>query len=185
MELQKATEGPLTFQKQPDLFLAEVGDYLETMQLVYRVKLPARELELWRETLKDYSYQEFNRAMTHLVSNPPKYQLDDGTIQVWRGMPKLPDVVDVMLDLRDKAVQEAEKRESARQAEEDKRLEQRRKEHPEEFIGMRELQEIAQKLQGAVKRPPDKKAAFPDIDPDKNRQKLAEQRQMLESKVKP
>src|SRR6185437_2049049 len=134
-EIQKATAGPLTFQKQPEKFLAAVGDYMETIQLVYRSKLPAQELELWRETLKDYSYQEFNQAMTHLISNPPKYEFEDGSIQVWRGMPKLPDVVDVMLDFREKAVRDAQKRESDRQTREFAELEKRRAEHPEEFMG--------------------------------------------------
>jgi hypothetical protein len=89
--------------------------------------------------------------MTHLISNPPKYELEDGSIQVWRGMPKLPDVVNVMLDLRDKAVQDARKRESQRESRELAELEKRRAEHPEEFIGMKELQEITRKLQIVAK----------------------------------
>lgn len=104
------------------------------MQKVYRTKLPADELEIWAETLKEYSFQEFDRAMKHLIDNPPKYELDDGSIQVWRGMPKLPDVVDVMLGLRERAIQEASRRESERQTREFAELEKRRAEHPEEFM---------------------------------------------------
>jgi hypothetical protein len=174
-EIQKATGVPLTFQKQPEMFLAEVGSYLETIQLVYRSKLPQQELVLWRETLKDYSYQEFNQAMTHLISNPPKYELEDGSIQTWRGMPKLPDVVDVILDLRDKSAQAAEKRKSDELAAEEKRNEARRQLHPEEFIGMKELQEIAQKLQGGVKKMPAQKREYAPLDLDKNANKLRQQ----------
>jgi len=94
---------------------------------------------MWRETLKGYSYQEFERAMNRLVSNPPKYELDDGTIQVWRGMPKLPDVIDVMLNFREKDAQAARDRESEKRAAEFRELENRRQEHPEEFFGMADL----------------------------------------------
>lgn len=186
--IQKAIGGPLTFQKQPEKFLAEVGSYMETIQLVYRSKLPSQELELWRETLKDYSYQEFNQAMTHLISNPPKYELEDGSIQVWRGMPKLPDVVDVMLDLREKAVQEARKRESDRQSREFAELEKRRAAHPEEFMGWgdfvkrvtEEQPELAAKAGLPKPKPmPNVKTVWPDIDPDRNRAKLEKQKQDL------
>lgn len=134
---------------------------------------------MWRETLKDYSVQEFSAAITELVTHPPKYELEDGSIQVWRGMPKLPDVVNVMLDLREKAVNAAQKRERDEQTAEDKRLEERRNEHPEEFMGMKELQEIAQKLQGSVKRPPEQKREYPDLDFNKNAETLRQQAEML------
>jgi hypothetical protein len=124
----------VTFQKQPQRFLELIGSQLETFQKVYRTKLPADELVMWRETLKDYSVQEFETAFAELVRYPPKYQLEDGSVQVWRGMPKLPDVVNVMLDLRDKAVYEARKRESERRRMEFAALEKRRAEHPEEFM---------------------------------------------------
>jgi len=153
------------------------------MQKVYRTKLPADELAIWAETLKDYSFQEFDRAMKHLVANPPKYELEDGTIQVWRGMPKLPDVIDVMLDLREQAVQEARKRESERESREFAELEKRRAEHPEEFIGMKELAEIAAKLQGGAKRIPNVKTVWPDIDPEKNAAKLKKQAEEIMAKA--
>src|SRR5579859_1833503 len=132
-ELQKATAELLTFQKQPERFLAEMGSYLETLQFVYRTKLPPQELVLWRDTLKDYSYQEFNRAMTHLIANPPKYEIE-GEVQVWRGMPKLPDVIDVMLNFRDKDVAAAREKEAEARRKEFAELEKRRAEHPEEFM---------------------------------------------------
>lgn len=91
--------------------------------------------------------------MTHLISNPPKYELEDGSIQVWRGMPKLPDVVDVMLNFRVKAGIDALKRAAEQQKKEDAEEEKRRAEHPEEFIGMKELQEIAQKIPLINKKP--------------------------------
>jgi hypothetical protein len=117
--------------------------------------------------------------MTHLISNPPKYELEDGTIQVWRGMPKLPDVVDVMLNLREEAVQDARKRESDRQTKEFAELEKRRAAHPEEFIGMKELAEIANKLQVGVKRMPNVRTVWPDIDPDRNAETLRQQAETL------
>jgi len=117
------------------------------MQKVYRTKLPADELEIWAETLKDYSFQEFDKAMKHLVANPPKYELEDGTVQVWRGMPKLPDVIDVMLDLRAKAVQEAQQRERDARAAEFRELEKRRAGHPEEFFGWADVvKAVSEKL---------------------------------------
>jgi len=180
-EIQKQTAVTLTFQRQPEAFLTQVGTYLETMQKVYRTKLPADELDIWAETLKDYSFQEFDQAMKHLVANPPKYELEDGTIQVWRGMQKLPDVVDVMLDFREQAVLDARKREHELRRKEFAILEKRRAEHPEEFIGMHELQKIAQSLEVGVRRPPDAKPVFPDLDLDKNAEKLRLQAEQLKA----
>lgn len=138
-ELAKQTVVIVTFQKQPQEFLASIAAQLDTYQKVYRTRLPDSELIIWRETLKDYSVQEFTAAMTELVTNPPKYELEDGSIQVWRGMPKLPDVVNVMLDLRDKAVAKAREREQEKRRKEFAVLEKQRKEHPEEFFGEADL----------------------------------------------
>ncbi|HLJ88810.1 MAG TPA: hypothetical protein VKZ53_18470 [Candidatus Angelobacter sp.] len=99
---------------------------LNTFQKVYRVRLPDDELVMWRETLKDYSVEEFERAMKNLVKHPPKFDPGDGSLQVWRGMPKLPDVVGVMLEMREKAAAECRRRESERLAEEMRDLARRR-----------------------------------------------------------
>lgn len=139
---------------------------------------------MWRETLKDYSVQEFEAAFADLVRHPPKYELEDGSIQVWRGMPKLPDVVNVMLDLRDKAVQDARRREKLRRDQESAEAEKRRAEHPEEFIGMKELQEISQKLFATKQAQPmpNVRTVWPDFDPEKNREKLRQQAEKLMEK---
>jgi hypothetical protein len=178
-ELQKQNAEIVTFQKRPQEFLEFIARSLDTFQKVYRTKLPDEELIIWRETLKDYSVAEFAAAMSDLISNPPKYELEDGTIQVWRGMPKLPDVVNVMLDLREKSAAEYRRKESERDREEMAVLEKRRAEHPEEFIGMKELAEIAQKLQGGVKRMPEQKREYADLDFDKNAETLRRQADKL------
>lgn len=73
-----------------------------------------------------------------MVRNPPLYEVDgpDGPVtQKWRGMPKLPDLIETMLSSREKLSNEARRRQEQFEAEEMRRLEQRRAEHPEEFIG--------------------------------------------------
>lgn len=98
---------------------------------------------MWRETLKDFSVQEFQSAMSELVRNPPRYDPGDGELQVWRGMPKLPDVLDVMLDAREARVIEHRRRESERLTAEMRQLAKQREQHPEQFIGMSEVIQMA------------------------------------------
>lgn len=109
---------------------------------------------MWRETLKDFSAQEFEQALAYLVKNPPKYELEDGTIQTWRGMPKLPDVLWAIDEAREQARQQARERESQRRAAEWRELEKRRAEHPEEFMGwgefIRRLKEEKPELLGMI-----------------------------------
>jgi len=152
------------------------------MQKVYRTKLPADELTIWAETLKDYTFQEFDQAMKHLVANPPKYELEDGSIQVWRGMPKLPDVIDVMLDFREQTVLDARKREHEQRRQDLQNLEKRRTEHPEEFMTWQEV------CEGFAKEHPELAAkvgmAMPettDLDLDKNADKLRQQAEQLKA----
>ena len=84
--------------------------------------------------------------MTELVSHPPKYELEDGSIQVWRGMPKLPDVVQVMLENREKAYVAKEQHRRRQEEMEYKRLEKRREEHPEEFFGWPDIVKKAKEM---------------------------------------
>lgn len=153
---------------------------METFQKVYRTKLPTDELQMWCETLKEYSAQEFESAMGELVAHPPRYQLEDGSIQVWRGMPKLPDVVQVMLENREKRYQEWRREESKRLVEEQRRLEQRRAEHPEEFVTLADVFKMAEeqgiKPSAATKRMPEVER---EIDWDSNREKLEAQKRLL------
>jgi len=119
--------------------LIQLGTFLTTLQAAYRTNLPEPELRLWRETLKPYSIGEITAAMEHLMLNPPKYDAGDGTMQAWRGMPKLPDVLETIWDQREKRAQDARRRKQEEQAREMRELEQRRREHPEEFFGMADL----------------------------------------------
>lgn len=153
---------------------------METLQKVYRTKLPAEELTMWRETLKDYSVQEFEKAMSELVTHPPKYELEDGTIQVWRGMPKLPDVVQVMLDQREKVAAEYRRRESERMRAEFAELEKRRAEHPEEFFGLADVIKTysEKEVTKAVKPMPKE---YAPLDLDKNAEKLRQQAEKLKA----
>jgi hypothetical protein len=91
----------------PREFLVRLGVLLTTFQLAYRTTLPDAELRLWRETLEGYSITEIESALSELLRCPPKQQLDDGTIQVWRGMPKLPDVIETIFAMRETAAEAA------------------------------------------------------------------------------
>lgn len=178
-EIQKQSAATLTFQRQPEQFLAFIGSFLETFQKLYRIKLPADELAIWRETLKDYSAGEFESAMTELITHPPKYQLDDGSIQVWRGMPKLPDVVQVMLDNREKAYQRFREIEYQRELAERARLEKRRAEHPEEFMGWKEFCDMLKQDRPDLAAKMGMKITETEIDLTKNAAKLEEQKREL------
>ena len=145
-ELQKQTDERLTYQKQPQEFLQRMSAFLDTIQKVYRVQIAVPELRIWKETLKDYSFQEFEAAMNDLVRHPPRYELEDGSIQVWRGMPKLPDVVNAILDSREKAFKESMRQQQEKETQELAILEKRRAEHPEEFISLKEIKELAEKI---------------------------------------
>lgn len=104
---------------------------------------------LWRDTLKAYSYEEFESAMTEMMKHPPKQTLEDGTTQPWTGMPKLPDVLQVMLARRD----ERKAQERATQvADELKELERQRAEHPEEFVSVEEFKKDMVRLIKEKKR---------------------------------
>lgn len=83
--------------------------------------------------------------MNHLMKNPPKQVLPDGTIQEWRGMPGLIDVTQTIAVMREERAFNHRLQEGERVASEMRRLEQRRKEHPEEFITWREVCERAAK----------------------------------------
>ena len=178
-EIQKQNAAMLTYQRQPEQFLEFIGSFLETFQKLYRTKLPPDELTVWRETLKDYSAAEFEAAMTELVTHPPKYQLDDGSIQVWRGMPKLPDVVQVMLDNREKAYQEYRRREWERQEREQKALEKRRQEHPEEFMSWADFCEQLKRDRPDLAAKMGMMMPAAELDLGKNEAKLEQQKREL------
>lgn len=140
--LQKQTSVALTFAKQPVEFVTELSQLLVTLQDAYRSKLSEAEQQLWMGTLSEgeekFSMQEINAAVTEMIKNPPLYEVPgpDGPLtQKWRGMPKLPDLIETMLSLRSKRVHAAWLQRDEERKEEQRRLEKRREEHPEEFFG--------------------------------------------------
>jgi hypothetical protein len=144
--LQKQTNAALTFELQPDEFLQQLEAFLVTIQDAYRSKLSDAEQQLWIRGLcqgqEKFSMQEMVAALDEMVRNPPLYEVPgpDGPItQKWRGMPKLPDLMETMLSLRSKSAREAYRRREEEQRQEQQRLEQRRTEHPEEFFGWNDL----------------------------------------------
>lgn len=171
-KLAKRNAETLTFQRQPQEFLAQLGSRMDTLQKVYRTKLPPDELVVWRESLKEFSVQEFDAAVTEMVKHPPRYELDDGTIQVWRGMPKLPDVIQTMLVLREQRAAEYRRQEAAIEAAKMRELGRLREAHPEKFFGWADfLKEWREKLGNAMPKA--------EIDLDKNRAKLEQQKKDL------
>jgi len=135
----------------------------------------------WRETLSLYPLNEVQQALDRIMRQPPKRDLPDGSITEYRGRPTLVDVTRTIDILREERSQEYRKRESAKEAEEMRKLEQRRREHPEEFFGLADVLKAAnltEAKQGA-KAMPEAKAQFADINPDANAAKLEQQRREL------
>lgn len=86
--------------------------------------------------------QEIHAAMTHMIKNPPLFQVDgpDGPVtQKWRGMPKLPDLIETMLDLREQRSRAALKAQEDAREQEFKKLQKERDEHPERFMTFAEV----------------------------------------------
>lgn len=149
--LQKPTSAALTFANQPDEFLTQLEAFLRTIQDAYRSKLSEPEQQLWIRGLcqgqEKFSMQEIVAALDEMVRNPPLYEVPgpDGPItQKWRGMPKLPDLIETMLGMRSKRAREAYRQREDEQRKEQQRLEQRRAEHPEEFFGLADVLKLAQ-----------------------------------------
>jgi len=139
------------------------------------------EMADWLETLNFYPLNEIAQALDRLMRQPPKRDLPDGSITEYRGRPTLVDVTRTIDILREERSQEYRKRESAKEAEEMWKLEQRRREHPEEFFGLADVLKAAnltEAKQGA-KAMPEAKAQFADINPEANAEKLEQQRREL------
>jgi hypothetical protein len=161
-DLQKQTERALIFAHQPDEFLTQLEAFLVTIQDAYRSKLSETEQQLWVRALcqseEKFSIQEILSALDEIVKNPPLYEVDgpEGPVtQKWRGLPKLPDLVDAMLSLRRKLIQEARRLKAEADAKQYRQLEKDRAEHPENFLGWGEFvtkakQEHPEFFQGSV-----------------------------------
>src|SRR5690349_22142734 len=78
----------------------ELSGYLQTIQEIYRADLSDAELAIWWGTLQDYPMTEIQSAMDNLMRHPPKFEIT-GEQQIWRGMPKLPDVLQKIFETRE------------------------------------------------------------------------------------
>jgi hypothetical protein len=92
-----------------------------------------------------FSMDEINSAITHMIKNPPLFEVDghDGPVtQKWRGMPKLTDLIETMLELRKAKGREAVKQQEEKRQRDWLEMTKRRDEHPEEFNGPELLKSI-------------------------------------------
>lgn len=151
--IQKQTDAALTFARQPKEYVTELSQLLITLQDAYRSKLSEPEQQLWISTLsqgeEQFSMQEIHAAVTEMIKNPPLYEVPgpDGPVtQKWRGMPKLPDLIETMLSLRARRAREAYRQQDERRQQEQRELAKRREEHPEEFFGLADFLNAAKEI---------------------------------------
>lgn len=91
-------------------------------------------------------------ALDEIVKNPPLYEVPgpDGPItQKWRGMPKVTDLIETMLSLRDERKRKVVRQRQEKERQEWKQMEERRRKHPEEFFGNANLAKDVERLLGA------------------------------------
>lgn len=103
-------------------------------------------------------------ALDEMVKNPPLYEIPgpDGPItQKWRGMPKVTDMIETMISLRDEQKRDAVRQRQEKERQEWKQMEERRRKHPEEFFGNANLAEDVERLLG-VRGMPKVKVAMTD-----------------------
>jgi len=135
----------------------------------------------WMEVLKSFHLSEIQQALYRLMRQPPKRELPDGSITEYRGRPTLVDVTRTIDILREERCQQIRAEQARQHAEQMRELEQRRKEHPEQFFGLADVLKAA-KISDAkqiAKGMPSAKPEFPDIDPEANRAKLEQQKREL------
>jgi hypothetical protein len=107
---------------------------------------------------------------------PPKTEQGE-----YRGRPTLIDVLRTMDILQEERAAEFRKEQAEQSRQEWRRLEKRRQEHPEEFFGLADVLQAANiaSADQAAKPMPAVRTIFPDIDPNKNAEKLRQQAEML------
>lgn len=116
---------------------------------------------------------------------PPKQRQGDGSVTEYRGRPSLVDVLRTMEILSEEGAIEARKQREQTERAEMKQLEQRRRDHPEEFFGLADvLKAAAEKgITAEPKSMPSVRTVWPDFDPDRNAATLERQkRELLEGK---
>lgn len=128
----------------------------------------------WMESLKLLPLGKIHNALNRLMSNPPKRELSDGSISEYRGRPTLVDVMRTIEIMDEESAAEFRKQQAQREREEYARLEQRRKEHPEEFFGLADVLKAAKitDAKEVAKPMPNVRAVFPDINPQRNEAEL-------------
>jgi hypothetical protein len=114
---------------------------------------------------------------------PPKRELSDGSISEYRGRPTLIDVLRTMDILQEESAAKWREQEAERNREEWRKMENLRDEHPEEFFGLADVLKAANLTDAkqATKPMPNVRTVWPDIDPNKNAEKLREQAERLKA----
>ena len=146
--------------------------FLEGYQERYRTEMGDGEYLDWLQTLKRYPLEEIIAAANELTLHPP---------EDWSGMPKLPDLLRVIHRERGRKSEELRRQEGQQLMAEMKELE-KRKANGEQFFGLRDVLRALNESKREVKKMPEVNTIWPDIDPEKNKAKLDEQRRRLESK---
>lgn len=125
---------------------------------------------MWIHGLNCFPLAEVREAVDALILNPP-----DG----WTGMPKLPDVIRQIAENREYKAEQARLAKGAEVLEEMRDLE-RRKKAGEKFYGLADL--AKEPLMAKAAKPmPTVRTVWPDIDPEKNAEKLRQQAEKLKA----
>lgn len=138
-EITKQTSEQLTFGRAPEEFTRELLERLITLQDAFRTKVAETELDLWVQTLGSAgaSIGEIDEAIKEYFLHPPKQQLSDGTIQDWRGMPMVQDIVKEVGKAQkrrdDAAIADYQQREKERTGREDAEWKAYAEAHPDEY----------------------------------------------------
>jgi len=138
MKPVKPKDGAIVFAPKQKDWRVEMARFLAILSETYRTEISDGEAELWMEMLVSYSFEEIKAAATDLMRNPPKQQLENGEIQAWTGMPKLPDLMQAIEEKRQERRRQADLKRQAEQSREMDDLRKRR-EAGEEFFGIADV----------------------------------------------
>lgn len=124
---------------------------------------------MWIHGLNSFPLAEVQAAVDALILNPP---------EGWSGMPKLPDVIRQIHANREYRAEQARLKQGEEVLKEMRELEKRR-DAGEKFYGLSDLAKELPSL-GQVKAMPEPKTKeCPDLDLDKNAEKLQRQKEQL------
>lgn len=148
--------------------IESLSQFLEALQERYRTEMADAEYLDWLQTLRNYKLAEVIDAANELTLNPP---------EGWTGLPKLPDVLRVIHRAREAQAEERRRDEGRKLIAEMKDL-QKRKDSGEEFFSFADVLKGVS-LERAAKPMPKVNTIWPDIDPDRNKQVLEQQKAAL------